>query len=265
MKQNQTNQEVISQAIELAAEMGPQQTDGKWLEYLIEDTAELIKDWDITKCQPWANWDDRKHHFPKSTEKDLGIDLVAVRRSDGEYIAIQSKSRQLDESNTGSSIGFDELSTFIGLSAPDFWAERWVVTNGNCPLGDNLSQVKSMTDKPIKLVNIVNDLLQQKTSSTVEVCAHCEPHPEGEEVPTQTKTCMQSEAIDTSVRILRKHAQSTSGGLPIGQARGKIILPCGTGKTRISLRIIERLTPQIGGVQGSVGCFVSLNRTCISN
>ena len=245
MKQNQTNQEVISRAIELAAEMGPQQTDGKWLEKLIEDTAELIKDWDIAKCQPWAKWDDRKRHFPKSTEKDLGIDLVAVRRSDGEYIAIQSKSRQLDESNSGNSIGFDELSTFIGLSATEVWAERWVVTNGNCHFGDNLRHVGSMTDKPIKLVNIVNDLLQQQISYTVEVSAHYEPHTEGEDVARQTKTSMKTEAIDTSVHLLRL-AQSNSGGLPIGQARGKIILPCGTGKTRISLRIIEQLTPQGG-------------------
>ena len=53
---------------------------------------------------------------------------------------------------------------------------------------------------------------------------------------------MQTEAIAESVRILRDHEQSESGGLPVGQARGKIILPCGTGKTRISLRIIEELT-----------------------
>ena len=241
MKQDQTNQEAIARAIELAAEMGPQETDGKWLEYLIEDTAELIKDWDIEKCQHWENWVDRKYHFPDSTADDLGIDLVAVRRSDGEHIAIQSKSRQLNETNNGQPITYAELGTFIGVSAPDFWAERWVVTNGNCPLGGKLKQVKSMTDKPIKLVNIVDDLLQQQTSYTFEVCAHCEPHTEGEEVPKQTKSCMQSEAIDTSVRILRKHAKSKSGGLPIGQARGKIILPCGTGKTRISLRIIEKL------------------------
>ncbi len=54
---------------------------------------------------------------------------------------------------------------------------------------------------------------------------------------------MQNEAIAESVRILREHAQSESGSLPTGQARGKIILPCGTGKTRISLRIVEELTP----------------------
>ena len=53
---------------------------------------------------------------------------------------------------------------------------------------------------------------------------------------------MQGEAVETSVRILRQHAKSTVGGSPLGQARGKIILPCGTGKTRISLRIVEELT-----------------------
>ena len=53
---------------------------------------------------------------------------------------------------------------------------------------------------------------------------------------------MQDEAVAESVRILREHEQSDSGGLPIGQARGRIILPCGTGKTRISLRIVEKLT-----------------------
>ena len=49
--------------------------------------------------------------------------------------------------------------------------------------------------------------------------------------------------MQQSVRILRGHELSESGGQPIGQARGKIILPCGTGKTRISLRIVEELTP----------------------
>ena len=59
----------------------------------------------------------------------------------------------------------------------------------------------------------------------------------------RTKSCMQEEAIAESVSTLRDHEQSESGGLPKGQARGKIILPCGTGKTRISLRVIEELTP----------------------
>ena len=99
-----------------------------------------------------------------------------------------------------------------------------------------------MTDKPVKVVNIANELLQQQAAFIHEECPHCEPNPDGEE-RRQTKTCMQTEAIAESVRILKEHEQSDSGGLPIGQARGKIILPCGTGKTRISLRIVEKLTP----------------------
>ena len=100
-----------------------------------------------------------------------------------------------------------------------------------------------MTAKPVKMVNIANDLLQQQAAFTYEECPHCESNPDGEE-RRQTKTCMQTEAIAESVRILREHEQSDSGGLPVGQARGKIILPCGTGKTRISLRIVEELTLQ---------------------
>ena len=49
---------------------------------------------------------------------------------------------------------------------------------------------------------------------------------------------MQEEAIRTSVRRLREHA----GDNPDGRSRGRIILPCGTGKSRIALRIVEELT-----------------------
>ena len=46
------------------------------------------------------------------------------------------------------------------------------------------------------------------------------------------------DAIKTSVDLLREHANANGGG----RARGRIILPCGTGKSRIALRIIEELT-----------------------
>ena len=91
-------------------------------------------------------------------------------------------------------------------------------------------------------MNLTNDLRQAQTAPPEEEYPHCAPKPEGEQ-RRQTKSSMQAEAIAESIRILREHEQSKSGGSPVGQARGKIILPCGTGKTRISLRIIEELTP----------------------
>ena len=239
---NPKAQNVISEALRIATEMNPQATDGTWLEDLTTQVGVYIREWDIVQCYPWAEWPDREEHFPRSTKQDVGIDAVAIRRGDNQYVAIQCKARQLDEHGNGAVIEKSETDKFASASADGFWAERWIVTNGNNPLSNNAQQVLSMTSKPIKLVDITNDLLQQQQVITDEECPHCDPNPNGEE-RRQTKSCMQVEAIAESVRILREHESSESGGMPIGQARGKLILPCGTGKTRISLRIIEELTP----------------------
>ena len=235
------NARKIKEAIGIAAEMNPQSTDGTWLEDLTVQVGTYIKEWDIDRCYHWSEWPEREDHFPNSTKQDVGIDAVAIRSGDGEYLAIQCKARQLDEHGDGTPIEKGETDKFASASADEFWTERWIVTNGNNPLSNNAQQVLSMTSKPVKLVNITSDLLQQQTAPTDGECPHCAPNPDGELRP-QTKSCMQAEAISESVHILREHEQSDSGGLPVGQARGRIILPCGTGKTRISLRIIEQLT-----------------------
>ena len=234
-------QQLIDEAIAITAERSPFETDGLWLEDITAQVGPLIKEWDISACYLWGDWPDREKHFPGVTRQDIGIDAVAIRRSDGEHIAIQCKARKLDESGRGDPIPKGEIDKFANPSAADFWAERWLVTNGDNPIGDNASKALLIHPKPIKPINIATDLLQQQTTFIPEDCPHCEPHPEGQEVQ-QTRSCMQEKAVAQSVQILREHEQSDSGGLPIGQARGKIILPCGTGKTRISLRIVEKLT-----------------------
>ncbi len=240
--QNTNQQAFVENAIAIVAEMSPQSTDGTWLEDVAVAVGPHVKEWDIAHCYLWSEWPDRETHFPGTTNQDIGIDCVAIRRSDGEHIAIQCKSRQLNAAGQGSPISKSEIDSFTSTSAGEFWAERWVVTNGDNPVSGNTQQAMSMTDKPVKMVNIANDLLQQQAAFTHEECPHCEPNPDGEE-RRQSKSCMQNEAIAESVRILKQHQASDSGGLPVGQARGKIILPCGTGKTRISLRIVEELTP----------------------
>ena len=240
--QDANSREIIIAARDIANEMNPQPTDGTWLEDLTVQAGPHIKEWDIDRCYPWSEWAEREEHFPKSTNQDVGIDAVAVRLEDNQYIAIQCKARQLDEYGNGAPIEKSETDKFASASADGFWAERWIVTNGNNPLSNNAQQVLSMTSKPMKVVNITNDLLQQQVAPTDEECPHCAPLDPDGAFRQQTKTCMQTQAIAESVRILREHAQSASGGSPTGQARGKVILPCGTGKTRISLRIIEELT-----------------------
>lgn len=227
----------IEGAIRLANEAGAQPTGGKWLEDVTVASAPSIKEWDIAQCYRWGEWPERDARFPRATAQDIGIDCVAVRRSDGEHIAIQCKSRQLDANGYGASIRKEEVDSFASASSGAFWAERWIVTNGDNPLNQNAQRTLSMADRPVKMINILNDLLRQREAYGTETCPHCRP-----EAPTdakQAKSCMQSEAVARSVKTLKEHAQSVTGGSPVGQARGKIILPCGTGKTRISLRIVS--------------------------
>ena len=232
---------IVSEALDWANELNPQDTDGTWLEDLTVQVGPHIKEWDIDQCYPWSEWPEREEHYPNSTKQDVGIDAVATRSGDGEFVAIQCKSRQLNTDGQGDPIRKSEIDKFANTSSGSFWAERWVVTNGDNPLSANILQAVSADEKPIKLVNLTNDLRQAQTAPPEEECPHCAPNPEGEQ-RRQTKSCMQAEAIAESVRILREHEQSKSGGSPVGQARGKIILPCGTGKTRISLRMIEEMT-----------------------
>ncbi len=233
--------EIIEAAIRTAAKLNLTHTDGKWLEELTVETAPHIREWDISECWGWSEWPERESRFPNSTRQDIGIDAVARRGSDGAHIAIQCKARQLDDSGKGDPINKSEVDKFTSTSAGPFWAERWLITNGNNQVSDNIKNAWSMTDNPVKIVNITADLQQQRQNPGDEDCPHCDLDSADEE-RRQTKTCMQREAIAQSVQILREHEASCRGGQSAGEARGKIILPCGTGKTRISLRIVEELT-----------------------
>ncbi len=53
---------------------------------------------------------------------------------------------------------------------------------------------------------------------------------------------MQEEAVETAVARLRANELADEANIPRGEARGRIVLPCGAGKTRIALRIVEQLT-----------------------
>ena len=238
---NDGSSNIIAETLQIAAKVARERTDGKWLEAATVLTGELIREWDLADCQLWTEWPEREAHFPRTTNQDDGIDAVGIRRSDGRYVAIQCKSRKLNEHGVGEPLTKSDTDSFAAASAGNFWAERWIVTNGAVSLTKQAQQTLSMSGG-VKLVNLVGDLRQQYAASAEEDCPHC-ADPENSEL-RQTKSCMQDEAVETSVRILREHAHSNSGGVPVGQARGRIILPCGTGKTRISLRIIEQLTPE---------------------
>ena len=241
-----TAHDAIAQALETLEEAKSEPTGGKWLERLTAQIAPLIKEWDISYCWTWSEWPDRERLLPDTTNQDNGIDAVAINRSTGAYIAIQCKSRQLDENGRGNDIERPEITSFISESENELYAERWLITNGDNRLNDRAGRTNSQLSKKIKVINLHADLTAQAQGSTKdEECPHCQPNPDGE-WRRQSKTCMQNDAVSIAVSRLRGQLETDADGIPIGQARGKIILPCGTGKTRISLRIIEELTPPGG-------------------
>ena len=222
-----------------------QPTDGIWLEDLTRLVAPHIRDWNIDGCWHWGEWPDREAVMPPGAPSvDVGIDLVARRRDDGGWIAIQCKSRQLDEYGDGAPVASSEMDKFLHASSnTTIWAERWLVVNGAVALGGHSEGKIEMSGFPVKLVNVAQDIVEQRTGTDDddEQCPHCDPD-NTDDAPIQARPCMQREAVDTAVERLNAHLSSDEPNIPRGEARGRIVLPCGTGKTRIALRITEQLT-----------------------
>lgn len=202
-------------------------TDGKWLERLTADCAPLIAEWDVRKAWTWEEW-------PGASHSDSGIDVIA-KRADDELIAIQCKSRKLDDQGAGPPINKSEIDSFIAESSGIgiCIAERWLVVNGAVAVNQNAKRV--MDGNKVSHINLYADIkkhLDGVGGAPVEDCPHCQ-NPDD----MQSRDCMQWEAVRASADALKRHARSGTGS-----ARGRIILPCGTGKSRIALQLIEALT-----------------------
>ena len=107
-----TAHDAIAQALETLEEAKSEPTGGKWLERLTAQIAPYIKEWDVSDCWIWAEWPDRERLLPETNNQDNGIDAVAIDSS-GALIAIQCKSRQLDENGRGNDIDRPEITSFI--------------------------------------------------------------------------------------------------------------------------------------------------------
>ena len=219
--------EMLKAALVEIEETSSQPTDGKWLEYLTADCAPLIAEWAVRKAWVWDEWPEKDH-------RESGIDVIAEQVG-GKLIAIQCKSRQLDDQGSGAPINKVDIDKFISevSSIKTPFAQRWLVVNGAVKVNANAGRV--MEGNKVAHINLYADIkkhLDSVADAPVEDCPHCE-----DPAAMQTRDCMQREAVQRSVAALTSHAQSGTGA-----ARGRIILPCGTGKSRIALRLVEELT-----------------------
>ncbi|WP_419944532.1 DEAD/DEAH box helicase family protein [Candidatus Poriferisodalis sp.] len=249
------SQGVLHEAVGTLESRSSEQTDGVWLERLTADVAPLIKDWHLDGCWRWQDWPERDDVMPEGTPAvDVGIDLVARRSSDGRWVAIQAKARQLDDRGEGAPINSSEMNKFLSAASDrSIWAERWVAVNGDVRLAGHSPGKVAMSGAPVKVVNVASAVEIQYHAladmSEHDLCAHCgnlsptAPASSGDYVPMQqTRSCMQREAVKAAVERLKDNQEADEPGIPRGEARGRMVLPCGTGKTRIALRIVEQLT-----------------------
>ena len=234
--ENESARQKIDEALAEIKKQSPNKSDGGWLEELSAKCAPLISDWQVQKSYCWDEWPDEERPESLRRIRDIGIDVVGVR-SDGHLIAMQCKSRQLDRDGRGANINKNDVNKFLGAARDEVWKELFLITNGDVKMVSTAEAVAGGS-RPVKLINLEVDLIRQKE---MLVSQQYEPEPSpNADLPHsfQSRNDMQKEAIEKSLAALKAQVDAN------GTARGRIILPCGSGKTRIALQLIEKLTPK---------------------
>ena len=199
--------------------------DGPLLEELVEQCAPDIPDWEVSDC--WALGD-----YPGLSELGLepyddGIDLIA-EKTDGRRVAIQCKA--LSDGNVTTTM----IQKFAGKA--NKLDERWLVTTAQ----QTFANARTLQECNVLWKDALAELphaLGDRDSSTGD--------------SADPRTAMQNEAVGECIRSLKnpppellaqwREAGSGVPYLPEHVGRTKLILPCGTGKTRVSMRIVEEL------------------------
>ena len=199
--------------------------DGDLLEELVEQCAPDIPDWEVVDCWLLA---DCPHLAELGLEPtDDGIDLIA-RKADGANVAIQCKA--FSESNITTTM----IQKFAGKALR--FSERWLVTTAQ----QTAANARTLQECDVLWKDALSEL------------PHALPEqPVAAEEAEDPRTAMQDEAVAECIRCLKNPpaellAQWRAEGrdvpyLPDDVGRTKLVLPCGTGKTRVSMRIVENL------------------------
>ena len=168
----------------------------------------------------WSEWPGRNNR------PDTGIDLVARERDSGNLVAVQCKYRK-----PGTTLYLDDIATFLtGLGHADFSEGVIVSTTENW--GPNVENALKNRDKPVArwglwhFENSSIDWSKFKLSSPSSLASRV----------VKTLRDYQTEALDAVISGFNEND------------RGKLIMPCGSGKTFAALRIAERLVGPGGSV-----------------
>ncbi len=159
----------------------------------------------------WSEW-------PERSGVDTGIDLVAEER-DGGLCAIQCKCYAADRV-----VHKRDVDGFLAASEPTRFTSRLLVNTGQ-PLDRNTLRTLEASPKPCRVLDRV------ELDAWVADWRPYAATPEHLVIPRKprfTPHPYQQEAVDAVIQGFRT------------QDRGQLILPCGTGKTAVTLWLAEQ-------------------------
>lgn len=196
------------------AKLGSSEDKGKLFEKLLEDAIPIVPELEVERCWRWKNLPSQIRHevFPGTTRQDIGVDLVALR-NDGGYIAIQAKC-----------IGSKRRLNANDIKTPKnatVWRKNisycWLITTGEWskPVEQQLGEFWSILHAPSKWASI------PLTPPPLRIVAELDT--------------LQTAAFNDVLN-----------GFNEGITRGRLIMACGTGKTLVSQRVAEAISPNNG-------------------
>ncbi|WP_062460815.1 DEAD/DEAH box helicase [Demequina soli] len=180
----------------------------------------------------WNEW-------PEHKGRDTGIDLVAKRRDNGEYVAIQCKF--YDPQTT---LQKSHIDSFLSDSGKEPFASRLVVSTV-LKWGPNAEDAIKGQAKPVNRIGLT-DLLE----SSIDWAVFDPATPEAMTLKARKE--------------LRPHQRTALDKVRAGfeqHDRGKLIMACGTGKTFTSLKIVEDRVKPGGAVLFLVPSIALLSQT----
>ena len=168
----------------------------------------------------WYEWPGRNNRT------DIGIDLVARERDSGNLVGIQCKFRK-----PGSTLYLENIATFLtALGHVEFSEGIVVSTTENW--GPNVENSLKNRDKPVARWGVWHF-----ENSSIDW--------------TKFRLGNPSDLASKEAKVIRGHQAEAMEAVVRGfdkSQRGKLIMPCGSGKTFTALRIAERIVGPGGSV-----------------
>jgi len=225
----------IPEALDLLEKHDFNAGDGKWLEEVVVGCGPEIQEWQLRKCWTWSRWPDRNATFPGSGARDIGVDAVG-QRENGELVAIQCKAKGRNEAGRRHSLTKKDFSHFLASTDSNLWSERWIVTNAT-PTNEVQELIGPLANRqPQTKIISVETALQRERDRRESLGIDIDP-----------RTEMQETAVKRIVERLENiRGKTRHQGWKADESRGQVIMPCGTGKTRVGFLVADRMVGEGG-------------------